>query len=171
MNRLLVEITVIALVIASALAYVFWQRQAIWQEGYDKRSAEIKTAVAEQNTIEAAKQGVVDTQLAEQGAKHEQDKQAAARALKSATQERDGLRAAIDNSLRSFEARAATGGQACQNAATSPGADDTTARLGQLFEQCSGKLQGMAGNAEQLAGQVRGLQGWVRTAESICVSK
>jgi hypothetical protein len=152
---------------------VFWQRDAIWQQGYDARSQEIQVAVAEQNTVEAVKQGVADTAINQLKAKHEQDKLIIAKALKSVSQERDSLRAAIDHAVRvrTLEAGATTGGEAGQSAATNAGVDDTAARFGVLLDQCAGRLENMAGSAEQHAKQVRGLQAWVKAAEAVCVAE
>ena len=84
----------------------------------------------------------------------------------------DTVRAAADGTflgLRDTSAAVASGVvQACGAGAAGPGADDLAEASRSVFDECSARRKEVAGDAEFLADQVRGLQDYAASALMLC---
>jgi len=147
--------THIAAAIVSALlaAWGTWQVQG-WR--YTSQIAQIQKVHAEQ--LQKAEQAARDREQAlsvfrkQAEEKYVQEKNRAAAAASRARTELDGLRDAL---------YASRPGPASQDAAATCRTDDTATQR-ELFGQCASALVGMAAEADRLAANVVGLQGYVR---------
>lgn len=141
-----------AAIAAAALAALgTWQVQG-WR--YTSQIAQIQKVHAEQ--LQKAEQAARDREQAlsvfrkQAEEKYVQEKNRAAAAASRARTELDGLRDAIYRSTPVSQDPAA----ACRT--------DDTATQRELFGQCASALVGMAAEADRLAANVVGLQGYVR---------
>ena len=118
-------------------------------------AAELTRAGIAQQAAEAtkAKEATHARELAKQRAQRTLSAAVAASAVNAARTELDRLRSDI-----------ATGAGGCavpSDPAAGLGIDDGPTRAGELLSACAGELASLAADADRLAGQVSGLQGYV----------
>lgn len=158
----------IAAVVGSVWFGVHQYNESLRQEGRDEVQAKWdkdKQARALLAAADAEAKRVKDAQHAQDIAKERADRERDAVIVGTVLADTRGQ---LDRLRRTNAAVTARLAKASQGATPGPGADGPAEASGSVFDECTRQLVGVAGEAEGLAQQLRGLQAWAGSAVMVC---